>query len=131
MQKVTVAWLRKHDACKEQVDTFKAEWPKGTLPTEKALLRAVELGLDIDWLAGHYLTAPALAEYERVTAQAWAEYERVTAPALAEYQRVRAPALAEYQRVTAPALAEYKRVRVPALARIICGQHDAEAEKGE
>ena len=112
MQKVTVAWLRKHDACKEQVDTFKAEWPKGTLPTEKALLRAVELGLDIDWLAGHYLTVPALAEYERV-------------------RRVRAQAWAEYERVTAQALAEYQRVRAQALARIICGQHDAEAEKGE
>jgi len=45
------------------------------------------------------VTAPALAEYERVAA--WAEYERRTAPALAEYERV--AAWAEYERVRAAA----------------------------
>jgi cell division septum initiation protein DivIVA len=47
------------------------------------------------------VTAPALAEYERVQAHAGAEYERVKAPALAEYERVQAHAGAEYERVKA------------------------------
>ncbi len=67
-------------------------------------------------IANQLLTAPALAEYNKVTAPAWAEYNKVTAPAWAEYNKVTAPALAEYNKVTAPALAEYNKVKDAAWA---------------
>ncbi len=115
-KRITTAWLREQKACAHQLAIFKAEWPEGAEVTRTNLERAVALRLDLWWLADRYLTAAALAEYERVTAAARAEYERGTAAALAEYKRVRAAALAEYERVTAAARAEYERVTAPALA---------------
>jgi cell division septum initiation protein DivIVA len=113
---LTLATLKKKDACTDQLALFRKMFGESVEITEA--LCAEHAGMfSWNWAANHLLTAPALAEYERVKAQAWAEYERVTAPALAEYQRVTAPALAEYQRVRAPAWAEYERVKAQAWAR--------------
>ena len=111
-------------ACDEQIRTFRerfGNWVRVT-PERCAAYATV---FHWAWAARNLLSAPALAEYERVRAPAWAEYERVTAAARAkhqrvtaraEYQRVTAPAGAEYQRVTAAARAEYARVKAAARA---------------
>jgi hypothetical protein len=84
----------------------------------KALIAHVKSVKKIDDALLRLLTAPALAEYEKVTAPALAEYEKVTAPAWAEYEKVTAPALAEYEKVTAAALAEYEKVRAAAWCKL-------------
>ena len=124
--RLTAEMLREKKACENQVQVFVGEWPDGVEITEAVVLRAYELGLDIDWFVETFLTAlalaeyhkaaaPAWAEYEKVTAPAWAEYDKVTAPAVAEYDKMRASAWAEYQKVTAAAWAEYQKVTAPAL----------------
>ena len=103
---ITVELLKQLGATCEQVQTFAREWPDGAEVTPESVARAVELKLDIDWLACRVLKGKALAEYERVADAALDEYERVTAPALDEYERVRAAALDEYERVRAAAFLE-------------------------
>jgi len=91
--RLTAEMLRAREACAGQVATFEDEWPDGVEITETVVRRAVELHLDIDWFAENFLTALALAEYNKVRAAAWAEYEKAAAAAWAEYQKVTAPAL--------------------------------------
>jgi hypothetical protein len=112
---ITLAQLKSAGACSDQVAIFKVKFGKSVVVTEAVALEVAN-SFDWNWAAAYLLSAPALAEYERVCAPALAEYERVRAPALAEYERVCAPALAEYERVCAPAWAEYERVSATALA---------------
>ena len=102
--RVTVKSLRKLRACEDQVALFAAEWPDGVEVSEAVLLRAAEIGLDLDWWAQRVLSPPLLAEYERQRAPLWAEYERQCAPLGAEYERQCAPLWAEYERQCAPLL---------------------------
>ena len=80
--RLTAEMLREKKACENQVQVFVGEWPDGVEITEAVVLRAYELGLDIDWFVETFLTALALAEYHKAAALAWAEYQKVTAPAL-------------------------------------------------
>ena len=52
-RRITYSWLSARKACIEQRKVFKAEWPGGADLTEANLLRAAELGLDLDWLMAH------------------------------------------------------------------------------
>jgi len=101
--KITAELLRTHGACEKQAATFERHWPNGVTPNVRTLAKARRLGLDVEWCEC-LLSAPALAEYQKVTAPAWAEYQKVRDAALAEYQKVTAAAWAEYQKVTAPAV---------------------------
>ena len=92
------------DACASQLLIVRREWPLGVPLTPLTAQRAVELGLDLEWIVGHLLDDLAWAEFERVRAKAKADYERVTAPAWADYTRVTVKAWAKYRRATAPAL---------------------------
>jgi len=121
---ITVELLKQLGATCEQVQTFAHEWPDGTDVTPESVARAVNLKLDIDWLACRVLKGKALAEYCRVADAAWAAYCQVTDAAWAAYCRVRASALAEYERVRASALAAYKRATAAAFLEA------AEAAKG-
>ena len=105
------------DACASQLLIVRREWPQGVPLTPLTAQRAVELGLDLEWIADHLLDAPAWADYTRITAKAKAEYERATAPAWADYTRVTAKAWANYDRATAKALAKYTRVTAKAWAK--------------
>ena len=124
---ITAQMLRERHACRDQVGLFEATWPNGARLTLANLRKAARLGFDLDWWAGNFLpatalaeykkaAAPALAAYHKATAPARAEYEKATAPAWAEYQKARAPALAAYHKATAPAWAEYQKARAPAWA---------------
>ncbi len=50
MKTVTTAWLRKHEACEEQVEIFQKEWGNKAYITRENLQRARRLGMDIGWL---------------------------------------------------------------------------------
>ena len=62
MTTITLAWLREHHACADQVAIFEQEWGKQAELTRSNLERAIELHLDLEWLAPRILTAPALAD---------------------------------------------------------------------
>jgi hypothetical protein len=105
-KRITVAFLRKHEACDDQVDLFARVFPKGADISRDNILRAQAHYLNIHWLACTILEGPALVKYERVMESALAEYHRAMASAYAEYERVKASADAEYRRVKASALAD-------------------------
>ncbi len=54
-KEITRRWAQRHDACPEQVELFTKEWPDGAELTRDNLLRAADLGLDVDWLAEEIL----------------------------------------------------------------------------
>ena len=112
---ITAAWLTQRGACRDQVYTFEAEWPGGAELNETNIRRALELHLDLDWLARKVLTGQARREYHKAITLAWEKSQRAIAPAWAEYERATAPALAEYKRAVAPAQAEYERAVALAL----------------
>ena len=70
MVKITAEILREKGASCSQVAIFKKEWPHSGSVTLRNCLRAVELGLDIDWFAYHFLSATALEAYLKATATA-------------------------------------------------------------
>ena len=80
--KITLAHLKSSGACSDQVELFQKLFGAEAEITVVGCL-AVADKFDWDWAAEKFLTAPALAEYERVTAPAWAEYQRVRATAWA------------------------------------------------
>ena len=117
MRKITLQQLKDVGACASQVCEFKKRFGDSVEVTEDLCLAVFDV-FDFDFAARSLLSAPALAEYEKVCAPAWAEYEKVCDAALAEYEKVRAPALAEYEKVRAPAWAEYEKVRAITFARL-------------
>ena len=132
---ITAELLATHGACADQVAIVAREWPMGAEPTEAALLRAVELGLTIQWLRV-FLPAPLRAEcdrraveydrqaaallagYNRQAVALWAEYARQAAALWAEYRRQAAALWVEYDRQAAALLAGYDRQAAPLLARL-------------
>ena len=85
--KITKRQLQRLQACTEQVNLFATEWPSGCEVSEQNALRAIELGLDVDWLAKNVLTGDKLAEYDKVRDQAQAEYYKAYTSARAEYNK--------------------------------------------
>ena len=93
--RITVAFLRKHGACADQVSLFAKTFPDDAETTAENLLLAARAGLAIDWLA-HFVPAPARRAYKEATAPARAAYEEAIAPAWRAYDEARATALAKH-----------------------------------
>ncbi len=96
---VSAKMLREKDACSSEVRIFQKEWPEGAKITFKNVLRALDLNLDIDWLADHCLTAPALKVYVKIDTPAFEAYveacdrKTTTAADLRAYKKAAATAL--------------------------------------
>lgn len=125
MKKIPNPILTKHlrGACPEQKALFAATFPKGMAITEENVVKALRVGLEVEWGLKRWLPATLLAEYQQQDALLWAEYARQSTPLLVEYQRQHAPLwaeyerqpalLVEYQRQLAPLWAEYERQSAP------------------
>jgi hypothetical protein len=81
-RELTAKQLIEKDACPEQVRKFRRMFGASVRVTEARAISVADK-FDFQWAADVLLSAPALAEYERVTVPAWAEYERVRAAAWA------------------------------------------------
>ena len=68
---ITALWLWEHYACPDQIQVFKSEWPNGAYLTEENLLRAAQLGLDLDWFAVQIFDRPAMEIYKAARERAW------------------------------------------------------------
>jgi len=84
--------LKEENACEDQVILFEKEWPDGVEVTVEAILRAIELGLDIDWFADNFLSTPILEAYEGATAPVREAYKEDMASAWEVYWEVIASA---------------------------------------
>ena len=111
------------EACEEQREVFRKEWPEGAEATIENVLWAVELGLDLSW-GERWFTPEALGEYrrqrdplykafERQLAPLYKEYERRRAPLWRAYERRRALVDKDFERQLAPFREEYERGRAP------------------
>ena len=85
--KITAAMLRKHGACEYQVKIFCKEWPNGAVVNEKNALRAVELELDVGWLATNLLSVAVWASYRKARDAASAAYRKAADVAETQYQK--------------------------------------------
>ena len=112
--RLTVAQLKKWDACANQVKVFARLFPEGATPTLVNLRRAAKAGLDLDWYARKALSPTALQAYEEATAQAWKAYEEAKAPAWKAYEEAKAPAWKAYEEAKAPALQAYEEATAQA-----------------
>lgn len=71
---ITAKQLRKLGACKQQVAIFAREWPNGCEVTLVTVLRALELGLDLDWAVDQFFSRSAQRACVKVIAEAWKIY---------------------------------------------------------
>ena len=128
--KVTAAQLEGWHACGEQVTTFRSEWGESVTLTRAVLLRAAELGLNLDWWTGHALTTEQLAEYRKkrapIDAESWkkraalnAEYWKKLAVIVAESRKKLAPIDAEYQKKLAVIVAESRKKLAVIVAEVL------------
>jgi hypothetical protein len=87
--------------------------------SEATLLRAAEVGLDLDWAARQFLPSTRRAEYMSQHAPLRAEYDRQHALLVAEYERQCALLWDDHVRQRAPLWAKYECQRAPLLAVIV------------
>ena len=106
--KISLEWLQARDACRDQVEIFAREWPKGVVVSLKVLKRAAELQLDIDWFAGRVLRTPLYADYQAKRATLDADYHAKCAPLDADYRAKRAPLDADYRAKRVQPYADYE-----------------------
>ena len=100
---LTTDILYKKNACENQVAIFEKEWPDGVEITVEAILRAIELGLDIDWFADNFLFTPIRKVYTEAMAPVWKTHEGATAPVREAYKEDMASAWEVYWEVIASA----------------------------
>jgi hypothetical protein len=116
---ISIVDLRAHGACADQLALFRATF--GDTPvavTEVNMSRAVDVGLQIEWLEC-FLAAPALAAFETARAPAWAAFQADDAPAWAAFQADDAPAWAAFETARAQAWESYRRALVGPLVRAL------------
>ena len=111
---LTADMLREKDACEDQVTIFEEEWPDGVEVTVEAILRAVELWLDIDWFVHQFLPAPVRKAYNEAMTSAQRAYDEVIAPAQKAYDEGIASARKAYDEVVDPARKAYNEAIAPA-----------------
>jgi len=88
---ISVADLEILGACATQVEGFRRAFPKadnGVTVTVENVLKALEAGLDLRWLAMAVFTTPDYVEYRHIKDAACVEYMRVVETAWDAYYDV-------------------------------------------
>ena len=101
---ITADLLESKEACLEQLEIFRLEWPAGCEVTLQNCRRVVELQFDLNWIVTTFLSAPALKTYEEAKATAWRAYEEARAPALRAYEEAADSTRKTYVEATATAI---------------------------
>lgn len=120
--RITHDWLEEHQACASAIDTFDKRWPEGVELSPEALQEALELGLNLRWLAFFILSETTLAKYNKQMSLLVAEYDKQIVLLWTKYSKRTALLWAEYSKRIDPPWAEYsKRI---ALLRAQCNEQD-------
>ena len=69
--------LRRAGACREDIQRFAREWPRGAFVTRPNIQRAIELRLSLDWAAATLLPCSAWNIYLRLTLTVVAPWKQV------------------------------------------------------
>ena len=93
---------------------FADEWPSGMSVTLDNCKRALDLGLDAEWVAVHLLSLTARKAYDDARTTAGKAYDDARATAGKSYNEATAPALKSYNEAIAPAGKSYNEARAPA-----------------
>ena len=120
---ITADLLRALDACEEEIDLFASEWPQGCEVTDENALRAVELGIDVDWLARCALRQDHLRAYKKAIEPHVLAYQEIREPyrrayqeAMEESSRAYETAIERHNRAYREAIADGSRVYKKAIA---------------
>ena len=117
--RVTIELLQARGASCSELDVFTKEWPQGGKLNKKNILRALELGLNLDWFAFNCLPPSARADFKKATDSAWATCKKAEALARAALQKSTAPAQATYDKADALAWAAYQKACAWALIEVV------------
>jgi hypothetical protein len=97
---ITIATLRAHRACAEQVQLFAERFPDGAPMTVEAAV-SVAADFDWDWAAQHLLTPANQRTYDEAHAPIWRAYEEARAPIRRAYDEAHAPIRRAYDEARA------------------------------
>jgi hypothetical protein len=89
----TSEMLEAKGACLSEVERFRQNWPHGAPASLASFRKAARLGFDLNWLASHFLSAPAQEAYEKAMALAQEAYEKAMALAQEAYEKALALAI--------------------------------------
>ncbi len=103
--RLTASYLDRMGACMAQISRFRAEWPDGAEITLGNILRAYEIGLNVDWLVRNCLSTEAIRSLQKSVAYASRAYSEAVATADRAYEQAVAPARRVYDEARAAALA--------------------------
>ena len=100
--KISVDDLKAKQACADHVELFERTFGPGPVNVTKAnCLKAAEVGLNLKWAAGRFLSSVAMVDFNKTYDAALADYKKAIAPAQADYDKAVAPAWADYRKALA------------------------------
>jgi hypothetical protein len=91
---VTAEWLKEQNACADQVKLFQQTFGESVELTRANLRRAVDVGLDVGWLANHALNDRQYVAYEQAIQPAYEKQAAAIRVMNAKYVAAVAPACA-------------------------------------
>lgn len=104
---ITPEWLLANKAFANQYATFCDEWPEGMAMSITNLNRALELKIDLEWLAEKMLPRALYDDYETKHDSIYDDYYAERLPIIAEYYARCAPTRADFHAKSAPVTNEY------------------------
>lgn len=95
MNRITYNMLKEAKACRPALRTFQRPFPNGAPVSMRSARRALEAGLDVDFLT-RFLSPEAQKAHSKAKSQALKAYHKATDQALKIYDEARAKALNAY-----------------------------------
>ena len=87
--KITKKWLVTHNACFGDLERFQTVFPRGANITHANVIKAVEAGLDLEWLAEHLFHKEVWDAYDSACAPFDDDYRTKKIPILVAYDKAR------------------------------------------
>ena len=115
MKRITKKLLQAKGACAEQVALFDRLWPKGVVPSLKALQRADREGLDLTWFVDHTLSPANWLVFTRDLEAAFSQYETAC----------RVDGKEAFHAVLVAAINEYSASRIKAILKAMQRENNA------
>jgi len=101
--------LEEADACPEQVSLFRELFGEGGVVTLSRCETAVKAGLDLRWAAERFLSADALAKFEKAWPAVWSQYRKAWGGIWAKDGNA---SLAKYEKAMDRLWAKYEKAMV-------------------
>ena len=90
MKRITKKTLEKYGACEAHIERFVNLWPRGVVPSLKAVRRAQAAGLDLCWVVRHLLPLSSYEAFNKAHALASRVYDAGMQPVINAYNKTSA-----------------------------------------